>query len=136
MNNPSQNHTLRVAIRATHLSQREAAEFLNIRQDTVSHALRGKMAVPDQWLHKLRGLSAKQKAAAEDKLREWELNGRGDQLSLDISADDEEALAAGWPSLSAEMGMLSRIWSELTPDQTLIIIPCDRTKDEVSENDV
>lgn len=113
--------TLKVAIEATHMTQREVAGFLEVRPDTVNHALRGKMQVPEQWLVKLRNLAFQQKAAAEARLKDWRHQGGEGTLSVTRSSNDDEARAAGWPCLSAETGMLANIWTAL-PEGTKLIV--------------
>lgn len=97
----------RLLIELCGLSHREAAEFLNVREDTVKSWFRTRPNIAKPGVTaSLRALAMQQKAAAA---RQIDLigeliaqHGAPDQIELSLSSDDYEAQSKGWPCVGAE----------------------------------
>lgn len=117
---------LRLALDACGLSQREAAEFLNVRRDTVDKALNGRTATPPGWLLELRGLHGRQRQAANQALeaiyRQTADRGPG-EIEVGYCTDDAEAQSLGWPTANAHAVTLRMIWEDLPDGCRLILSP-------------
>lgn len=115
---------LRLALAACGLSQRQAAEFLGVRLDSVERALRGRDRTPPGWLAELRRLHARQRQAAQQAYAIWQQH-QPDQLELSIASDDAEAQAPplGWPCQAAQLAAYRMLWEMLPPDVRIILVP-------------
>lgn len=99
--------TAALLIDACGLSQREAAEFLNVRIDTVKGWYRPRpSAARPGVLSELRALHAKQRRAAAHQIalirQLVRQHGAPDAIELSLSSDDAEARQKGWPCVGAE----------------------------------
>jgi len=96
------------------LTQREAAELLGVRPDTVKAWWRGRRRAPRAVLEQLAQLAETiDRAAAEagaetDRLIE-EGPGAPDLLELGVARDDAEARTLGWPCVGAHEAVLARV---------------------------
>ena len=95
------------------LSQRETAEFLDVRIDTVKSWSSGRNACREEFLDELRGLVKKQERAAAEMLAQLarlrESQGAPDIIELGFPADDSEAQSLGWPCVGAWSAMAARV---------------------------
>lgn len=95
------------------LSQREAADYLDVNHRTVGYWLSGRMAPrPEHW-QRLADLCEQQHQAAVEALRRA-LVARGHLIAGDIlvphlSRTDEEAQELGWPCAGAHLAVIRRI---------------------------
>lgn len=94
------------------LSQREAAEYLNISTSSVDKMNRGKNPAPDGVIELLIELIRKQHNAAHHQLDIIEQSDV-DLVHINAPSDDDEARAMGWPCLNAWKGMAAILvaWS-------------------------
>lgn len=104
--------TARLLIDACGLSQREAAEFLSVRLDTVkSWYRRDPPAARPGVLDELRRLHAHQRRAAAETIRLVrglsKTRGAPDGIDLYLSPDDRAAHERGWPCVGAHRQMLA-----------------------------
>ncbi len=90
------------------LSHREAAEFQQIRLDTVKKWSTGDTRCPPGILTELRALITAQERAAREALA-LIADGRPDEIELGYPADDYEAKALGWPCVGAWRAMAARV---------------------------
>ena len=116
---------LRLAIDACGLSQREAAEYLGVRKDTVERALRGRDRTPRGWLAELRQLHDRQQQAAQQAFQLWREAGEPKEIELGIASDDYEAQQPplGWPCVSAQLAVMRLLWERLPGDVRLRLVP-------------
>jgi hypothetical protein len=92
------------------LSQREAAEFLNVRLDTVKNWCINRRFTPPGAIEQLRGLHARiERAAAEALAQMSDLGGRPDVVELGLATDDAEAQTLGWPCVGAHAAVLGLV---------------------------
>lgn len=95
------------------LSQREAAEYLCVRPDTVKSWCAGRNACPEGAHRDMRDLIAKQKRAAAEAIAQIKRlsldHGSPDVIELAEPVDDDDAQAIGWPSVGAWRGMAARV---------------------------
>lgn len=93
------------------LSQREAADFLGVRRDTVDKATAGRIPVPPGWLHELRALHERQQQAADAALELLPDDYAG-IVEIGIASDDVEAQAPPlrWPCVGAHQAVARLIW--------------------------
>lgn len=82
------------------LSQREAADFLGARLDTVKSWASGRNRAPEGVITQLRGLFATIERAAGELVAEV-LKQRPTELGLFLARTDDEARARGWPCVGA-----------------------------------
>lgn len=103
--------TLALAIAACGLSQREAADYLGVRRDTIGKALIGRGSVPAGWLRELRDLHERQQQAA-DQVMESIPEDHDGIVEIGIASDDAEAQAPplGWPCVGAQMAVARLLW--------------------------
>jgi hypothetical protein len=119
---------LAIALTACGLSQRQAAAFLKVREDTVNKCAAGKSRVPPGWLVELKALSDQIERAAQAGLAQIENASPGTAIELGFAVDDHEARSLGWPCASAQIASLSRIWAALPSDRQVIFVPRGATK--------
>lgn len=122
---------LRLALDACGLSQREAAELLGVRTDTVDKAARGKSATPAGWIRQLRELHAAQRASANETLkiisRQVAIAGPG-EIELGFCADDTEARSLGFPCVGAHSAVLRMVWESLPDACAVTLVPRASTR--------
>jgi len=99
--------TARLLIDACGLSQREAAEFLGVRLDTVKSWYRvHPTAARPGIIHELQALHVKQRRAAANFInltRKLARDGHtSDAIEVGIASDDAEARSLGWPCVGAQ----------------------------------
>ena len=92
------------------ISHREGAEFLDVRLDTVKSWAVGRNPAPPGALGEMKGLIAMQERAAREALAMIEREAV-DMIEIEIGypADDNEALALGWPCVGAWAAMAARV---------------------------
>lgn len=100
-------------VRVCGLSLREAAEFFNVRLDTVKSWSSGRNRVPDAVLDELVALAAQIEKAASETLAQIEdmatQYGAPAEIELGIASDDVEAESIGWPCVGAQSACLSLV---------------------------
>ena len=94
------------------LSQREAAAFLRLSPASIDKMSRGHRATPPGIVAEMRGLIARQQAAADETLDQIERLAPP-EIEIGYPADDHEAQALGWPCVSAWQAMTARIVAEV-----------------------
>ncbi|SMF82006.1 hypothetical protein SAMN06265365_14211 [Tistlia consotensis] len=104
---------LAIALQACGLSQREAAEYLAVRLDTLKSWSAGRKPTRPGILSELRALAGRQEAAAESCLLAWERDGRPAELCYALAGDDEAARRMGWPCVGAQRAVARRLWERL-----------------------
>lgn len=112
-------------LRGLGLSQREAADFLGVRLDTIkgySSPARPQRP-PAGILAELHALAERQEAAAEEALEVWEEAGSPDEIEIGLASDDHEARALGWPCVGAHLAVIRRMWELLPPGVRVIVVP-------------
>lgn len=92
------------------LSQREAAELLGVRIDTVKSWSSGRNRAPDGVIKELRQLYGRIEQAAIEGIkvihRIQNAHGAPDEITLGIASDDAEAQTLGWPCVGAHAAVL------------------------------
>jgi len=87
------------------LSQREAAEFHQVRVDSLKRWVNGRDPTPPGAVEELRDLIGKQERSASEALATYREmiaeRGRPEAVSLTSAHSDEDAQARGWPTASA-----------------------------------
>lgn len=95
------------------LSQREAADFLCVRLDTVKSWSAGRNPCPDGAIADMRALIAKQARGAEEMLAQIKKmagdHGAPDVIELGEPLEDLDAQDLGWPNVGAWRGMAARV---------------------------
>lgn len=95
------------------LSQREAAEFLNISASSVDKMSRGTRSAPPGVIDEMRGLIEKQETSAQsavDKIRKILVKkDPPEMIQIVYPSDDAEAKSFGWPCVGAWCGMAARV---------------------------
>ena len=118
--------TARLLIDACGLSQREAAEFLGVRIDTVKswHRINPPQARPGV-LAELRALHAIQRRAAAHlivQVRETtRAYGEAEMVEIGLSTDDHEARSLGWPCVGAHRMAIALAAARLTGMQIVLV---------------
>lgn len=90
------------------LSHREAADFLDVRVDTIRSWSIGRNRTPAGVIDELRALYAQIEQAAGQALKVIEEQAP-DDVELGIAADDSEAQGLGWPCVGAQAAMLGLV---------------------------
>lgn len=103
------------------LSQREAAELLGVRLDTVKSWSSGRRTVSPGALAELWALADRQETAARQAAQAWESQGRPAAVEIGIAADDHEARSLGWPCVGAHLAVVRRAW-ELVGDRAAVTV--------------
>lgn len=105
------------------LSQSEAADYLDVRVDTLKSWSSGRRSPPDGVLKNLHELSERQRHGAEETFKIWKRAGRPAEIEVGLASDDFEAQQLGWPSVGAHAAVIRRIWEFLPPDVKLNVVP-------------
>lgn len=109
------------------LSQREAADFLCVRLDTVKSWSSGRNPCPDGVIDDLRDLVSKQARAADEALAQVRTmiteHGSPDAIDLGEPLDDDDAQSLGWPCIGAWRGMAARIIAGAPAGLVFEIVP-------------
>jgi hypothetical protein len=100
--------TFHALIQACGLSLREAAEFLNAREDTIKSWSSGRRSTPDGALAELAGLAARIVKSAHEGLAEIDRHETA-EIELGLACDDYEAQALGWPCVGAHRACLGLV---------------------------
>lgn len=107
------------------LSQREAADMLRVRLDTVKSWMAGRNALPPGALADLRSLIATQERAAAEYLAQMQAmisaHGAPDEIEIGYPADDHEARAMGSPCVGAWRAICARVIA--TSPVPIILVP-------------
>lgn len=93
----------------TGLSQREAADFLDARLDTVKSWSSGRNRCPDGVIEDLSDLAERQERAADEAINAITEAPEGADVEIGYPVDDVEAQALGWPCVGAWKGMAARV---------------------------
>lgn len=88
------------------LSQREAADFLRVRRDTIAAWCTGKYPPRASVLDELRELYRKIERTAKETLIMIDAAPADAEIELGFAADDAEAHDLGWPCTGAQRAML------------------------------
>lgn len=95
------------------LSQREAAEYLGVRIDTVKSWASGRRQPQDAVLGDLARLAEKIARAAEEAIAQIDAmaasHGPPDAIDLGLASDDTEARDLGWPCVGAQAACLAAV---------------------------
>ena len=95
------------------LSQREAADFLRVRLDTVKSWASGRRQAPHEALAELATLANRIDTAATEGLAQIEKmaaqHGALSEIDLGIASDDAEAQSIGWPCVGAQCASLGLV---------------------------
>ena len=98
------------------LSQREAAEFHEVRLDTIKSWASGRRDASEGAIEQLRELIAIQERIADKFLDTLETRteqmGPPQDIELGYPTDDHEAQSLGWPCVGAWRAMAARIIAE------------------------
>lgn len=97
------------------LSQREAAELLGVRLDTVKSWAIGRNPTPPGVIDELRGLYARITRAANEALKALaEAKAKADKIEIGLASDNHEARSLGWPCVGAHAAVLGIIAAKST----------------------
>jgi hypothetical protein len=122
--------TLAIALAACGLSIREAADYFDVRPDTVQKCVNGKARTPQGWLRELKvlsdqiersaqaGLEAIHKMAAEYYRPDTVMD-----VEIGTASDDIEAKALGFPCPGAHKAVAARIWARKPDGVEIIFVP-------------
>jgi hypothetical protein len=95
------------------LSQREAADFLRVRLDTIKSWASGRRQAPQDALAELATLANRIDTAAAEALAQIERmaaqHGIPSEIDLGVAADDAEAQSIGWPCVGAQCASLGLV---------------------------
>lgn len=132
--------TARLLIDACGLSQREAAEFLSVRLDTVKSWYRAHPpAARPGIISELQSLNAKQRRAAANFInltRKLAREGTiSDTIEVGIASDDAEARSLGWPCVGAHRMAIAMATARL-PHTRVVIVPRGTTLATAAAADV
>lgn len=101
------------------LTQAEAAAFLNVSKDSVDAWSRGKRTAGPGVIAEMRGLIARQQAAADEFLDMLD-EAQPEEVELGFPADDCEAQHLGLPTVSAWGAMAARVIAEAKTPVVLV----------------
>lgn len=100
---------LKLMIDRCGLSQREAADFLGVRRDTVAAWCSGKYPPRGAVLEQLRELYRKIERAAGESAIMVNAAPAEAEIELGFAANDHEARTLGWPCVGAQAAMLGLV---------------------------
>ena len=101
------------------LTQREAATFLDSREDTVRSWSLGRRNAPPGVIEQMRDLIDRQEEAAVQAIRQIEAMSDDmtpDEIEIGYPADDHEAQELGFPTVSAWGAMAARVIADIGAD--------------------
>lgn len=104
------------------LSQREAADFLRVRLDTVKSWGSGRDEAPTGVLAALAELDRRIQQAADEAVALVTAQ-RPPTVELGYPSDDEEARHLGWPAVGVMRVLLGRIISATPTDTIIRLVP-------------
>jgi len=104
------------------LSQREVAELVKARLDSVKSWASGRRGCPGGVMEDLRLLAQRQERAAAVALAQIIAAGV-EEVELGYAADDHEARALGWPCVGAQAGAFARIVAGAPAGVRVILVP-------------
>lgn len=115
----------RLLISLCGLSHREAADFLNVREDTVKSWFRASPAEARPGIiAELKALHVAQRRAAANQIRQirtvTRVHGAPDIIELGLSSDDHEARSKGWPCVGAERMTYAMVAARVSMPVTLV----------------
>lgn len=105
------------------LSQSEAADFLEVRIDTVKSWSAGRNGVPAGVWTQLHGLAKMQDKAAREVASAAKQAVKAGAIELGLARDGKEARSLGWPSPGAQLAVFRRAWEVLGPEANLVVVP-------------
>jgi hypothetical protein len=95
------------------LSQREAADFLRVRLDTIKSWASGRRQAPQEALAELATLAARIDTAAIEAVAQIDAmaaqHGAPSEIDLGVASDDAEAQSIGWPCVGAQCASLGLV---------------------------
>lgn len=103
------------------LSQPEAADYHNVRLDTVKSWCSGRNRPSANILSELRALHVKIMRAAHEALTMLAAAPPDAEIELGYAADDHEARSLGWPCVGAQAAMLGEVLARL--DRPVQLVP-------------
>ena len=110
-------------LRGCGLSQREAADFLGVRLDTLKSWSAGRNPTPQGALDQLHELATRQEQVASEAVEIWQEQGEPSQIEIGIASDDHEAQSLGWPCVGAHAAVARRVWEILPQGVAVRIVP-------------
>ena len=119
----------RILIDACGLSLREAADFLDSREDSIMSWSSGRRGTPPGVIEELHELLTRQTIAAQhgaDVIRKkMKKNGAPETVEIGIAADDHEAQGLGWPTVSAHAAVIGKMLALLPSGaaRRVVIVP-------------
>lgn len=125
-------------LRGCGLSQREAADFLGIRPDTVKgYASPSRPQQPPPGvLAELHELAARQDQVALEEVDVWEQQGQPSEIKIGLASDDCEARSLGWPCVGAHRAVIRRLWEMLPPEVRIVMVPRGSTPSTAMAADI
>lgn len=112
--------TLRAAMSACGLEQKEAAKFLGVRPDTFRKAISGKTPTPPGWLLELAELSDTIQSLAENAMSELDNYPEDIPIDFGLATDDHEAEDLGLPFASCHAKVAEIIWVHCANRMTVV----------------
>ncbi|MDP9195226.1 MAG: hypothetical protein M3O22_00380 [Pseudomonadota bacterium] len=106
-----------ILLQSCGLSHREAAEFLDVRPDTIKSWSSGRRAVPEGAVNQILTLLKAQAKAAQETVRVIQRNPYAETIELGYASDDAEAQGLGWFCVGAQMGALRKVLELLMPEE-------------------
>lgn len=118
--------TYNTLLSASGLSLREAADYHNVRLDTVKSWSSGRNGVPDGAIDEIYNLVARQLQAAQQAANHItttiEQRGTPEDIELGICTDDHEAQSLGWPCASTHKVVIGLTIGLLPPDIAALVV--------------
>lgn len=109
-------------LRATGLSQSEAAEWLGVRLDSVRGWCRdGGSRLPPGVRDQLHTLAQRQRRAADETLAAITRAPAAAEIEIGYASDDAEAQAMGWPCRAAQWQSLALVYASAA--RTVRLVP-------------
>ncbi|GEC52279.1 hypothetical protein ABIF38_006441 [Bradyrhizobium japonicum] len=110
------------------LSQAEAAEFQDVRLDTIKSWCSGRRPAPQRAVDELRDLYRRIREAGEAYAHQVNRRGprvddAGARYQVAEPIDDADAIASGWPSKAACLAALGIAIATLPADVALELVP-------------
>lgn len=105
------------------LSLREAAEFCEVRFDTIRNWDYDRRTPPKDLLIKLHNLSARINFVAAESLNKIRELPKSETIIIGYAVDDHEAQnhPIQWPFASTQYAMLGVLFSMMTPEELLMV---------------
>lgn len=117
-----------VMLRLSGLSLAEAAEFHDVRLDTLKSWSSGRRPAPEGAVRELHALLARQMRAAQEAAAQTKKLAKKrlpEEVELGLASDDHEAQSLGWLCVSAQATVIGMLLALLPADlaQRVVIVP-------------